>query len=152
MNQVRERLYTARAVAACRRAAGLTQRELAERVPCSVDLISRIERGSRDPNFQLLCIFARILGVTPNDLCSPDWGFGREKKIPEEPDFKEKLLLFCRTPRTKREMMSFCGLSSEAWFRAKILAPLLKDGNLCRTVPEKVSSPKQRYVTADSCK
>ena len=150
MNQIRERLYTARALATCRRAAGLTQKDLAERIPCSTDLISQIERGIRDPNFQLLCVLARILGVTPNDLCSPDWGFGEGKKNPEKPDLTERLLLFCRTPQTKREMMAFCGLSSEAWFRAKILDPLLKKGSLRRTVPEKASSPKQRYVTADS--
>ena len=147
MNAVRERLYTARAIAACRRAAGLTQRELAEQVPCSTDLISRIERGIRDPNFQLLCAIAWILGVTPNALCSPDWGFGEGKKIPEKPGLTERLLLFCRTPRTKREMMAFCDLSSEAWFRKKVLYPLLADGLLSRTIPDKPSSPGQRYVT-----
>ena len=88
--------------------------------------------------------------MTPNDLCSPDWGFGEGKKTPERPDLTERLLLFCRTPRTKREMMAFCGLSSKAWFRAKILDPLLKKGSLRRTVPEKASSPRQKYVTADS--
>ena len=130
----------------------MTQRVLAERALCSACLISRIERGIRDPNFQLLCAIARILGVTPNALCSPDWGFGEGKKIPEKPGWTERLLLFCLMPRTKREMMAFCGLSSEAWFRKKVLYPLLADGLLSRTIPDKPSSPGQRYAARESWK
>ena len=125
----------------------MTQRVLAERALCSACLISRIERGIRDPNFQLLCAIARILGVTPNALCSPDWGFGEGKKISEKPGLTERLLLFCRTPRTKRGMMAFCDLSSEAWFRKKVLYPLLADGLLSRTIPDKPLSPEQKYVS-----
>lgn len=130
----------------------MTQRVLAERALCSACLISRIKRGIRDPNFQLLCAIAWILGVTPNALCSPDCGFGEGKKIPEKPGWTERLLLFCLMPRTKREMMAFCGLRSEAWFRKKILYPLLADGLLSRTIPDKPSSPRQRYAARESWK
>ncbi len=78
--QVRQREYTGHAVAFFRKVGNLTQGDVASRIPCSVDSIGRIERGEQDPTFQQICMIAAIIGVTPLDLCSPEWGF-HEKTI-----------------------------------------------------------------------
>ena len=79
--QVRQREYTGHAVAFFRRILNLTQRELALRIPCSVDSIGRIERSEQDPTFQEICMISMAIGVTPIDLCSPDWGFHEKSLI-----------------------------------------------------------------------
>ncbi len=78
--QVRQREYTGHAIAYFRKIIKLTQGDLALRIPCSVDSIGRIERGEQDPTFQQICMIAVIVGVTPLELCSPEWGF-HEKTI-----------------------------------------------------------------------
>ena len=56
-------------IAAFRKKAGLTQAQLAAKIPCSSDLISRIERGLQDPTFLVACTITCRLGITPNHIC-----------------------------------------------------------------------------------
>ncbi|MCD8153434.1 MAG: hypothetical protein LUF78_01845 [Clostridiales bacterium] len=57
-----------------------------------------------------------------------------------------RLAEFCSIPRTRTEMQQFLGISSRAAFQKHYLSVLLKNGNLRRTLPDKPSSPKQKYV------
>ncbi len=75
ITQIRRREYTGRAISFYRRALNWTQSQLAVMLPCADDVISRIERGIQDPTFQQICLIASCMGITPNDLCSPEWGF-----------------------------------------------------------------------------
>lgn len=63
-------------------------------------------------------------------------------------DKANALIAFCTEERTKSEMMEFCAIRSDYYFRANILKPLLQQGILKRTVPDKPNSPKQKYVKA----
>ena len=51
-----------------RRKAGLTQAQLADKLPCYVGTIARWERGARSPSLYGLGCLARALGVTESDL------------------------------------------------------------------------------------
>ena len=51
---------------------GLSQSQLARRVGCSTELVSRIERGRCLPSVKSLVSFARALAVSPNDLLDFD--------------------------------------------------------------------------------
>jgi predicted HTH transcriptional regulator len=62
----------------------------------------------------------------------------------------EKLLIYCKKPRSREEMQNFLGLKHREHFRAEILKPLLEEGLLELTLPEKPKSPKQKYVAVDS--
>jgi len=58
-----------------------------------------------------------------------------------------KLLKFCEEPRSLKEMMHFLRLKHRVYFLKDILQPLLKEGHLARTIPEKPRSRFQKYVT-----
>ena len=53
---------------AIRKVAGLTQEELARRVACFRETISRIESGKQDPSMGLIRKLARALGCELRDL------------------------------------------------------------------------------------
>lgn len=59
----------------------------------------------------------------------------------------DALLQFCAVPRSTKEMMQHLGLSHREHFRDALLLPLIASGQLTLTIPDKPSSPKQRYIT-----
>lgn len=73
-----------------------------------------------------------------------------EKPLTIKMDAKKvnELIAFCEVGRTKAEMMEFCGIKSDSYFRINVLKPLVQIGLLKRTIPDKPRSPKQRYVKA----
>ena len=64
----------------------------------------------------------------------------------QAPD-KLKLLDFCRDERSVREMMTFLALKHRETFSTNHLCPLLKEGLIAMTIPDKPKSPKQKYKT-----
>ena len=61
----------------------------------------------------------------------------------------EKLMQYCRIPRSRKEIQDFCGFRSREYFRDKILKPLLQAGKLRMTVPDKPNSRSQKYIAAN---
>lgn len=55
-----------------RRAAGLTQEEMAAKSGFSQQYISGLERGKRNPTVVTLFELSQALGATPTDLLRPD--------------------------------------------------------------------------------
>lgn len=60
-------------------------------------------------------------------------------------DQADKLLKFCAIPRSVTEIMVYLNLSHRTYFRKTLLSPLIEAGKLTPTIPDKPSSPKQRY-------
>lgn len=65
---------------------------------------------------------------------------------------KRRLLDFCATPRSIKEMLDFMGLKDRESFMHKHLHPLLKGGALAMTDPDSPQNPKQRYVRTEKRK
>lgn len=61
-----------------------------------------------------------------------------------------KILEFCRKPRKREEIQALIGIGNRDYFRKEILTPLLEQGLLHPTVPDKLTSPKQRYYSGAS--
>jgi ATP-dependent DNA helicase RecG len=59
---------------------------------------------------------------------------------------KKNILDFCVTPKTLREIIDYMGLKNIKHFRKKHLLPLIKQGLLALTQPDKPTSPLQKYV------
>jgi len=64
-----------------------------------------------------------------------------------EIDDINNLLVFCRTPRTRREICDYLGLSSITYAIQTHVMPLVKSGRIKMTNPEKPKSPKQLYYS-----
>ncbi|OGS28132.1 MAG: AAA family ATPase [Elusimicrobia bacterium RIFOXYB2_FULL_48_7] len=54
---------------------------------------------------------------------------------------------FCKTPRDREEIQKFIKITHREYFRKEILNPLLEQGLLHPTIPDKLTSPKQKYYS-----
>ena len=61
---------------------------------------------------------------------------------------EQDMLQYCQTARTMQEIMDYLGFRHKPHFRNAVLHPMLKSGKLKMTIPDKPSSPKQKYYTA----
>ena len=66
----------------------------------------------------------------------------------EEWDVETKdLILFCKIPRTRKEICEYLGLSSVTYALQKHIMPLVECGKIKLSIPEKPKSPKQLYYS-----
>jgi ATP-dependent DNA helicase RecG len=70
-----------------------------------------------------------------------------EQATEQATDEINRLLDFCKTPKTRNEIQEFLKLHHREHFRTQILNPLIKGGLLILTNPDKPTSPKQRYYS-----
>lgn len=60
----------------------------------------------------------------------------------------DKLLEFCRTPRSRREIADFLGIRTIFYAMQHYVQPLLESGKLAMTMPDKPKSRNQKFVSA----
>lgn len=56
-----------------------------------------------------------------------------------------ELIVFCRTPRTRKEICEYLGLSSVTYAIQTYIMPLVKQGLIKMSMPDKPKSPKQLF-------
>lgn len=54
---------------------------------------------------------------------------------------------FCKQPRTRKELLDFIGLTSASYAMRKYVTPLIEQGLIKMTIPEKPKSPHQQYYS-----
>lgn len=59
----------------------------------------------------------------------------------------DKLLDFCRTPRTRREIADFLGINTIFYVMQHYIRPLLENGKLVMTIPDKPKSRNQKFIS-----
>ncbi len=64
-------------------------------------------------------------------------------------DDEKQLLLFCRTPRTRAEILTHLGIHSWQYALQRYVGPLLRNATLRMTLPKSPRSRSQKYVTAE---
>ena len=57
------------------------------------------------------------------------------------------LIAFCRTPRTRKEICDYLGLSSVSYAMQVYIMPLVERGMIRLSIPDKPKSPKQLYYS-----
>ena len=72
---------------------------------------------------------------------------GNISKEEPEPEEANNLLVFCRTPRTRKEICEYLGLSSVTYAIQTHVMPLVAIGKIKMTNPEKPKSPKQLFYS-----
>lgn len=65
-------------------------------------------------------------------------------------DRTKEILEFCEIPRSRGEIQDFIGMKSRRFFSERVLNPLIKGGLLKLTIPDKPTSPKQKYYSSIS--
>ena len=73
---------------------------------------------------------------------------GNISKEEPEPEEANNLLVFCRTPRTRKEICEYLGLSSVTYAIQTHVMPLVASGKIKMTNPEKPKSPKQLFIVS----
>lgn len=74
------------------------------------------------------------------------------KKAPEpvrKTNDEKNLLEFCKTPRTRAEIIQYLNISSGQYALRHYLDPLVSSGAILMTIPDKPRSTKQKYITAE---
>lgn len=59
----------------------------------------------------------------------------------------ERILALCTVPRSVSEIAETLSYKSRSHVSNKLIQPLLADGRLAKTIPDKPSNPNQRYIT-----
>lgn len=67
---------------------------------------------------------------------------------PQAGSAEEQVLVFCQQPKSRAEIQEHLGLKDRKHFREVILNPLLESGQLLPTLPDKPTSPKQKFYSA----
>ena len=71
-----------------------------------------------------------------------------DEQVSEQVVEQDKLVEFCKEPRTRNEMQIFCGIEGRKKFNEKYLKPLLTSGKLAMTIPDKPNSKNQKYISS----
>lgn len=137
------------------------------------DQLGKVQPDTRNP---VLASALEVLGITENRYSGiPTIRRELEKYGLEEPEFLdergsfivrfyrewqttsktheeqnedvENLILFCQTPRTRKEICAYLGLTSSTYAIQRYIVPLLEQGVLKMSIPEKPSSQKQLYYS-----
>ena len=61
-------------------------------------------------------------------------------------DMEMRLMAYCELPRSKAEILSHFGYKDAKHFMSRYVKPLLENGRLTMTIPNKPTSKNQRYV------
>ena len=81
-----------------------------------------------------------------NSITSEGVSEGASEGAGEEAELLQRVVEFCTLPKSKAEIQEYCGFRSDRYVRQQVIQPLLEQGRLIRTIPEKPSSPKQKYL------
>ncbi|MFW5676836.1 MAG: ATP-binding protein, partial [Acetivibrio ethanolgignens] len=78
--------------------------------------------------------------------------FYKEVNVPAEKQLEvndeRNLILFCKTPRSIKEICEYLGLTSPTYTIQKYVLPLVEAGVLQMSIPDKPKSPKQLYYSS----
>lgn len=60
-----------------------------------------------------------------------------------------KIIVFCKTPRTRKEICDYLGLNSVTYAIQTYVNPLVEAGVIKLSIPDKPKSPKQLYYSGE---
>ena len=137
-----------------------------------VDQLGKVQPDTRNP---VLASALEVLGVTENrysgiptirrelekyQLQAPEFldergnfvvkFYKTVKLVEQEIESNEEidnLLLFCKTPRTRKEICDYLGLASVTYAIQTNITPLVEAGKIKLSIPDRPKSPKQLYYS-----
>ncbi len=73
--------------------------------------------------------------------------YNQVQEVPNAP--AETLLDFCKEPRSRKEIAAFLGLKTASYATERYIRPMLEEGKLEMTIPDKPKSTRQKYRTVN---
>ncbi len=92
-----------------------------------------------DPEFIEGDVFKTIIPLTPQTATTTDTDDIEQRT--------HDILEYCKEPRSRQEIQVFIGVKDSSDFTKRFLNPLINGGLLKRTLPNKPTSPKQKYYS-----
>ncbi len=65
---------------------------------------------------------------------------------------EEKIMMYCKEPHSRKEIALHCGYKDVRYFSSSYLHPLMAQGKLLMTIPDKPNSRNQKYIAATKTK
>lgn len=87
--------------------------------------------------------FCVCLYNQPTEAAPPAEQIQPAEAVPDE----KGLLEFCKTPRTRKEILAYLGIPSAQYALRRYLTPLVQSGQIAMTNPAHPKSPKQTFQT-----
>ena len=76
--------------------------------------------------------------------------YNQVQEKPDQPSDPARTLLdFCKEPRSRKEIAAFLGLKTASYATERYIRPMLEQGVLEMTIPDKPKSTRQKYKTVD---
>lgn len=100
-----------------------------------------------DPEFIEGDVFKTIIPLTPQATPQATHQATPQAEMDAEDKRTESILEFCKEPRSRKEIQEFLGLKDRRYFANSILKPLVKGNLLNLTMPDKPTSPNQKYYS-----
>ncbi|MDO4327460.1 MAG: putative DNA binding domain-containing protein [bacterium] len=91
-----------------------------------------------------------IVGTQVTTQVSPQVSPQVTTQVKLENEKLSALLEYCSTARSRKEMQDFCGIKTTEYFRKNIIKPMLEEGLILQTIPDKPNSRNQKYVAASN--
>ena len=138
----------------------------------TIDQLGKVQPDTRNP---VLATAMETLGLTENrysgiptirremakyNLIEPEFldergsftviFYKSNKEVKDQSSIKDdekNLLIFCKTPRTRKEICEYLELSSTTYAIQKYIMPLVESGKIKMSNPEKPKSSKQLYYS-----
>ena len=137
----------------------------------TIDQLGKVQPDTRNP---VLATAMETLGLTENrysgiptirsemknaGLPAPKFEDNKEsftvtlynntESLKDDMDSTDSLLEFCSIPRTRSEIANYLGIATPSYAIKKYIKPLIKDGKIEMTNPERPKSSNQNYFTSD---
>lgn len=140
----------------------------------NIDQLGKIQPDTRNP---VLASALETLGITENRYSGiPTIRMEMEKYNLRQPEFLDErgsfivklykeskndyedmsndeetnnLIVFCKTPRTRKEICDYLGLNSVTYAIQTYVNPLVEAGVIKLSIPDKPKSPKQLYYSVE---
>ena len=90
-------------------------------------------------------MFRTVIPLAP--IAVEKVGLPNGTQVETQVTLTEQILTFCAVPHSKAEIAEHCGYKNTKGFTKRYLRPLLDNGQLQMTIPDKPRSQHQKYVT-----
>ena len=90
-------------------------------------------------------MFRTVIPLAP--IAVEKVGLPNGTQVETQVTLTEQILTFCSVPHSKAEIAEHCGYKNTKGFTKRYLRPLLDNGQLQMTIPDKPRNQHQKYVT-----